>query len=335
MGRTSLVISFVFLLALTTWGCTSLPDTSGYTAATILIKSAVASVGDATEAQIISAANAIPESSKHRATAREAADRFRKAWDETVRSMDALIEYAESIEAIVSAGNTGAESAQQVVDAVKKLADSVAIDATTGAMKSVFDTVASTVTFIYSEIGKARAAKTLEQALARSGPVIVRIQELIQKQIADAKVVFEESIGLEHDELTTGANFGIYITRNRELEERKAKILNRLPSIELADPTPDTEKKAAEMKKELQIVNGLLKRIEPYMTTYRKLEADLRQREKAGLSIIGGARTAVAAWSTSHLKLSKAIKERSPVSIDSLLAAVGEVRSLIEKWRQL
>jgi hypothetical protein len=77
------------------------------------------------------------------------------------------------------------------------------------------------------------------------------------------------------------------------------------------------------------------KQIAPYLDEYKERIAPIRQREKAGRSILGAAENAVAAWGIAHQELVKAVKERKPVSLESLIAAVVEVRTLTQRWREL
>ena len=75
--------------------------------------------------------------------------------------------------------------------------------------------------------------------------------------------------------------------------------------------------------------------IAPYLAEYNEKLKAIRQREKAGLSILGAAENAVVAWGVAHQQLVKAVKERKPVNVDSLVAAVAEVRTLSQRWREL
>ena len=139
-------------------GCTSLPDTRGYTVATIQVKQAVATSGDIVEGELLSAINA------GATTANDASVKnLKAAWASTLRSLDAMVAYAQSIEQIVDAGNKGAESAKQVADSVKNLVDAVKVDALTGASATVFQLSADTVAFVYGEYSKHVAAQSLEE----------------------------------------------------------------------------------------------------------------------------------------------------------------------------
>lgn len=90
-------------------GCATLPDTSGYTAATIQVKYAVATTGEVVEAELVAAKDA------GATTANTASvEKFNAAWAQTVKSLDGMVAHAQSIEQIVDAGNKGSESAKQV-----------------------------------------------------------------------------------------------------------------------------------------------------------------------------------------------------------------------------
>lgn len=77
------------------------------------------------------------------------------------------------------------------------------------------------------------------------------------------------------------------------------------------------------------------KMIAPRLAEYEAKIQPIRQREKAGRSILGTAENAVAAWGIAHQQLVKAVKERKPVSVESLTAAVVEIRTLTQRWREL
>ena len=88
--------SLVFLLltnCLLFAGCTTLPDTSGYTIATIQVKQAVATTGDVVKEELLSAINAEATT----ADGNSVKD-FEMVWAVTMRSLDAMVVHAQSIE---------------------------------------------------------------------------------------------------------------------------------------------------------------------------------------------------------------------------------------------
>jgi len=315
-------------------GCTTLPDTSGYTAATIQVKQAVATTGDVVSGELRSAIEAKAIIDKN-----EAIKNFKVAWIAVMKSLDAMVAHAQSIEQIVDAGNKGAESARQVADSVKNLAEAVKVDAITGASAKVVELSAETLAFIYGEYSKHVAAKSLEEALDKFGPSMTRITALIQAQIADARRLFDEQIeaqvqllnspAVEHGDV--GKRFGNWIKRHEELDEMAQRAVHLL-AIGVSNNKTDDIKRAKEMIADIEIGQ---KMIAPQLAEYKTKLHAIRKREKVGYSIIGSAENAVGAWGISHQMLVKAVKERKPVSVDSLTAAVVEIRTLIQRWREL
>jgi hypothetical protein len=340
-------------------GCTALPNTSGYTAATIQVKQAVATTGSVVEAELASAISA-------GATTASATrvERFKQYWKQTVASLDAMVAYAQSIEQIVDAGNKGAESAKQVAESVRSLVDAVKVDAKTGAAAKVVELSTQTFAFVYGEYAKFLAAKSLEEALDRVGPSIARVSTLVQAQIADADRLFAEQIGAQALELK--GDYGDWIKQGDRLKAMQQTAATRL--LGLIEPvSPSDKDHMTEAVKKIegsgwdnmtarqrearveQYRNEQIKQLEtaisqmettgkqiaPHLEEYKAQLSQIRQREKAGRSIISASENAVAAWSTSHQELVQAVKERKPVSVESLTAAVVEIRTLIRKWSEL
>jgi hypothetical protein len=315
-------------------GCTSLPDTSGYTAATIQVKQAVATTGDVVKGELLSAIKAKATTANN-----ESVKNLEAAWAATMRSLDAMVAHAQSIEQIVDAGNKGAESAKQVADSVKNLVDAVKVDALSGASAKVFELSAETVAFVYGEYSKHVAAKSLEEALHRFGPSMAKITALVQAQIADARRLFVEQIEAQVQLLQTpaqtpedaGRRFGNWIKRHGELDETAAQATQLLVRG-IKNNKPDDIAKAKAMIADVETGQ---KMTAPRLVAYEAKMYAIRQREKAGNSILGTAENAVAAWGIAHQELVKAVKERKPVSVESLTAAVVEIRTLMQRWREL
>ena len=79
--------------------CASLPDTSGYTAATSQMSTTVTAGGDVVARNLGRAAE-LMQSEEARTATTTAARRFREAWGQTDTATRVMVDYAESIEAI-------------------------------------------------------------------------------------------------------------------------------------------------------------------------------------------------------------------------------------------
>jgi hypothetical protein len=306
-------------------GCATLPDTSNYTTATIQVKQLVETVGNVVEIELDSAGTVSGQKVKD----------FQKAWKTTVSSLDAMITYAESIEQIVDAGNKGANSARQVADSVKKLADSVKVDALTGAAGEVFGVAANTGAFVYGEIAKIGAANNLDDALSKADPWVVRISNMVQLQVEDAGRLFHRQIKDQVDDLKTGgeAGYGDWIKLNKKIDNTQLNSLKEMEKFLNASPM-DLEK-VKKLQTELDEVEKTRHQIAPHILEYKTKLAEIRNRETAGLNLIRASENAIAAWGAAHQNLVWAVKERKPVSVESITMAVVQIRTLIEKWRIL
>jgi hypothetical protein len=315
-------------------GCASLPDTGGYTAATIQIRQAVATAGEVVEEELLSAIKADATTADD-----ESVKNLKAAWAATMRSLDAMVVHAQSIEQIVDAGNRGAESAKNVADSVKHLVDTIKVDALTGVSAKAFELSAETVAFVYGEYSKYVGAKSLDEALEKFGPSIAKITALVQAQIADARRLFVEQIEAQIQLLQSPAQspedadrrYGNWIKRHRELDET-AEQATQLLIRGIKNNEPNDIQKAKAMISHIETGR---KMVTPRLAEYKAKEHLIRLREKAGRSILTTAENAVSAWGSAHQQLVKAIKERRPVSVESLTAAVVEIRTLIQRWREL
>ena len=305
--------------------CATLPDTSGYTTATIQLKQALATAGNVVETELESAGTVAAKRIKE----------FQNAWKATVASLDAMITYAESIEHIVDAGNKGAESAKQVADSVKKLADAVKVDAMTGAAGEVFGVAADTGAFVYGEIAKIGAAKKLNEALSKAGPWVVRINNMVQLQVEDAGRLFHRQIKDQFDGLKTGTDtgYGDWLKINKAIGNAQLEAIKEMSK--LFNTSPIDLVAVNNLQAELVQIQKTRNQIAPHLIEYETKLAEIRKREKAGLNIIRASENAIAEWGTAHQNLVRAVKDRKPVSVESLTMAVIEIRTLIERWRKL
>ena len=340
-------------------GCTTLPNTSGYTAATIQLKHAVTTAGSAVETELASAisAGAVTRSSTR-------VEKFKQSWKKTVGSLDAMVAYAQSIEQIVDAGNNGAKSAKQVADSVMRLVNAVEVDATTSTAAKGLDLISQAGVFAYGEYTKSRAAKSLERTLGRAGPVIAEVSKVVQDQIVDAEYLFVEQIEAQVLELegdyedwiklgdrlegmqqtATAQLVGLIAPVSVSVKDNLTEDVKKIEESGWDDMSgPNREARVEEFRteqiKELETRIGQMettrKEITPHLEEYKAKLSQIRQRGKAGRNIITASENTVASWSTTHQDLVEAVKERKPVSVESLTAAVVEIRTLIERWREL
>src|SRR5262249_14611521 len=154
-------------------------------------------------------------------------------------------------------------------------------------------------------------------------------------QVADARRLFIEQIEAQVDDLESGGSgYGDWIGKKEELSKKQKTATEQLLKLTPPSSTGD-QAKINDIKATLAQLEVAQQHVAPYLAEYNEKIKAIRQREKAGLSILGAAENAVVAWGVAHQQLVKAVKERKPVNVDSLVAAVAEVRTLSQRWREL
>jgi hypothetical protein len=329
------------------------------------MKQAVSAAGDTVSGQIKASALTIEADSESRQRANKIAARFDKAWKTSTNSLDAVVSYAQAIESITAAGNEGAESARNLANAAGDLIQSFGVDLATGGAAKGFTLAADTAAILYGEVAKVRAARTLQQALARSSPIVSQINTIVLEQVRDARHLFELAIEGEDEELRS--KYGPYIALRDKLDERQEFLVTNLQelhqqqsdlAIKAASLTtnskanPNDTDNAHKLKNTISALDeakgnvGVLQEEQTALTKVRqgisgKLAkheeklSDLRRRQKAGIAVIGATDTVISTWNRAHHDLIKAIRERRPVSLDSLTVAAAEIKVLIQKYREL
>jgi len=323
-------IGVALISALLVAACATLPDLSGYTAATVEVRQSVATAKRAVGDEIDNAAEVVLSEPAHGQIVQAASD-YDAAMAKTVTAMDAMVDYAESIESIAAAGNKGKESALAVSQQVQDLAGMLGVPLAPAA--AAIDAISQTGAFIYGEIAKIEAAKSLEAALAASGPSIVRLQQLVSLQIADSRRAFENSLRAQERALKRPEAYGAHITLAEQLDSQERSTVNALTG-ELASPAPNAAT-VATLRANLKTIATDRTSIAPRIAEYEAKRAEIGARRKTGNALLTASTAALEAWSTAHAKLVSAIRNRQSFTMASLNAAVSDIRELIKKWEAL
>jgi hypothetical protein len=319
-------LSFVVLalFATATVSCTSLPDTSSYTAASFQLKNSAAAAGAVLQSELGRMSEQLPEN--QRARAKDLGTRFDAAWQTTVGSLDGLGRYAESIEEITKAGNSGGESARGLAQSISNLAGAIGIVPGTQLAGVATDTFA----MLYTQIANIRAARSLERSLDMADPLIRDMTNVIVGQVATARKSFDDIIDLERQALEFSVQDIAQLDARLQAADNEAATT---VAALAADGARESERAAAEA--DLKRIRDGRAALEPRMKAYHAERAALAERAQAGRDLFAATDRAVANWRDSHQKVATAIRERRPVSVQSVAASAEEIRALIERWRQL
>jgi hypothetical protein len=239
-----------------------------------------------------------------------------------------MVAYAESLEAIASAGNKGAESARNVADSITKLAQSVGL----APAAPVVDAVTDTAAFVFGEIAKVRAAKSLDEAVARSGPAIRRIGDLVSQQVTGARRALDISIAAQKADLKVSPAGQIF---RRDQEVAAAEVAFQSSLAQTLQSDIANTAKIKQLQNQLAIFASARAGFKPSVDIYQTRLVTIVKREGAARQLLRSARSTLASWGAAHEELVTALRTRRSVTLTSLLAAVEEARAIIKKWEDL
>jgi hypothetical protein len=324
IGKRSLAMLAAAGLAIA--ACTTLPDTSGYTTATISMKQSVVSAGAILRTELGRLPQRLPAGNL-RDNATTAGANFDAAWLKTTASLDGAVAYAESIQAITRSGNQGGESVRQVADSLGELAGAVGVLPAAPIVKLATDTLVT----VGRQIALVRATRSLERSLEESAPLIRAFGGEMATQVIGARQIFVDAIGIERDSLNR--QYQSAVTSDQVLIEREDRLVRQLAA--LAAATQDDAAERGRVEANLERVRAARTALRPFVTAHSSGMEDVATRERAGIELFAATEAAVRNWQAAHASLVSAVRDRRPVSFESLQAASVEIRALIERWRDL
>jgi len=312
--RLFLIVSSLALLS----GCQSLPDIQPFTDATVGLRSAVAASGTSVVAELRQTPLA--------GVATEA-KKLEEAWKARNDAMSALVDYANSLQAIVDSGKKGEESVQKLADAANTLAGSLGIANLAASAAGTLATDA--VKYVYGQIAKARAAKSLEAALSEIQPAIEQMTKLLTldlKNVDDILILADQA---ELDTLASG--------NQREIAYRRQLLLTRGQLMSATVEELSAGKKPAELTRadDLARISELLAKTDAWNLDYEQKQAAIKTRGRAAHELIAAANQALPDWAAAHAKLLAVVSAKRPPSVTELTDAATHIRDLVDRYRKL
>lgn len=297
----------LFLCILILSGCASLPDAGPFLEASTQLRSGIASSGAVVESEL----------RRMEPGGKAYADRLAKEWTARVALGDALVRYAESLQAITKAGGEGREAVQSLADSATTLASAAGI-ALPGA--PVVGVAIDAARFIYAQIALARAARSLEEALALAAPAVDETAAVIANNLRSV----DEILVLASTDLRRAARTRLQDKLGfREHWERQRDSLYSKKAT------------APELLRELEEANRLIATTKEWYEPHEREMAEIARRSNAGRILIHATADAVMQWAASHRQLVGAIRDRRPVNPQSLIDATRELRDLTRRIREL
>ena len=296
-------------------GCASLPDITPYRDATVQLRSTVLVGGHAVESGLLSAAASLDTDAEKAQQLKGKSDQFAKDWRVRVEAVDGLVAYAEAINGIALAGSEGAASARTLADSLTRLVTSMGITLpAAGTLATATDAAA----FVYGHIAAARAAQSLDQALASAQPVVDRVALLLAKDLQASMDVLRAAHEIQRTAIVSKYNNELgYL---QALNKERAKLYAK-GSLEPAE------------EQRLRQIAELYEATKDWREPMEKMRAESEATLKARMELISATQAAVAEWAAAHGAIAVAVKEKRKVNVEALVQATLEARELIRRLR--
>jgi hypothetical protein len=339
------VVSSLVFIALTTIGCTTLPDVKPFAESTAALSAAAGTQYRDVSSEVASLEPQLQpgesESSATFATRKVQLEASQKAFAATEKSLDALsaamTTYSEKVVSLTAAGKTGADAAQSLLDSANGFAQLGGLPAAT---------VAAPITNAFKAIADAftrkQAAKSLKEAVDAAQPGVNIVAEQFEVIYGNAMDLAIKSLRDTRSRQASQAAGPGVIGFNDNVKENYNAYYQFLNSF-VTDFDPDApasawrgfcreQKTPCRAKEELEavgLVEARMEAIRPIVETYNaqiaSIEAKAVKRQAASKSVI----KAVKAWALEHQKLRSSLEDGSSMSAFNLRAALMELSTLL------
>ena len=291
--------------------CTSLPDPGPFVVATAELDEAVRASG-----------RAVTDEFGRMTNGPGLVQEFTKAWKAREAVLRAMVAYADSLRSIVAAAGQAGESGKQLAEKVGNLATAAGIvDPAAGASVKVAAELAGRV---WQEIAMARAASSLVQALDAVQPAIETIADTMAADTKDLHDAVAAALGNQLGQIKGEPGYNDIVGFHLHAPIAKAAVLSE-------DLDPGSLTWGGRFR--LEALERQLASTREDYERFQSLQVAALERSKRASALVQATGDAVARWGSAHRSLVEAMRARKPITLDSLLDAVEDVRQLIKKVR--
>jgi len=305
------------VLALT--GCAALPDVTPFASGTRQLAAAVRASGDA----------AVTIVAQEHSTAK--AGQLRDAWDARDKAMNAMVRYSDSLVAIAQGFSDAKANAANLGTSVEQLCMAAGLLVPGGgAAPGIAIEIGTLIT---TQIAKAKAARSLAEALLEAQPVVDAVAAQLGRRLVQARAGKQPSNDIT--DLVTifdGVTSTIQTQRvaaTQPTTDFLTVLAGRLaalqPAINAGTPAAVTEA----MQLTAAAADAESTRASLDTPFIERLEHIQRAR-----TLAESLAAAVDAWATAHADLAFAMAQRRPVSIESLTDSALEIRALVKRMQE-
>jgi hypothetical protein len=286
------------------------------------------------------------------------------AWTARVAALDAMVDYAQQVEALARAGTSGSETVGMLADKLEKLANSAGIKALTGPAAPAIGPALDVAKFVYGQIALARAAVSLEDALDQAQPAVSRIVALLGADMDDLWAALATCLEAQRSELLESHQvelaFRATLIAQRHslsalsgaLDDARSQEVARLLRDEAAlggKPSDAAQARAlrervVELYRSASALNpdqsARLRELSAQLADtdewYQPLQAQLDSLEERRSSehlLIAATQRGLEDWAVAHDALRSALRadrKRSP-SFAALVASAQQIKTLLER----
>ena len=304
--------TFVALLTLS--GCAT-PDLAPFAAASSTLASSVKQGGNLainpiTQRSVWVGDQLVPPSDEN-----HPGKALREQWDARLKTMDAVIVYSASLAAINEASARRKENATQLVDSVKKLASAVpGVNVGAGPAGDL----------MISGLGmlvEVKAWHDMGKAVAAADPAIQKIAEIIAKDMASLRDLFESPIRADIARVSNALRpvQRTYTALQSARESARANIVSDVNSSANGDA--------------LTRLDALAEGVQPELDVLRDERKELENRLAGGREFFDAAINGIEAWAQTHTDLAESFKENRRPSLVLLIARAEELSGIITELR--
>ncbi|HEX8877583.1 MAG TPA: hypothetical protein VF777_12605 [Phycisphaerales bacterium] len=322
-------------------GCTALPDVRPFATSSREFASAVKVAG-----------RAISQDLRSDEELAEKAEEFDAAWAFRVKEMEGVTRHADGLVAIVQATQDARAKAQALGDSLATLAGTAGF--VNPAAGAAADLVIRGASLVYAQIALVRGAASLEEAMVRAQPVIDAVCEKIIADSQDMEEIVASIALLRRGTITSqgGGKARYHLNQMEQYRDQargsfwKAQELVVKAEAALAgasdDARPGAMQRLHAARQEVAASRESLVAADQLVTTalaeneaYNAAYARAVEQGRAGQELIEAMRTGLSRWADAHRDVAQALRDRRPVSVESLTSVALEVRELYVDFKQL
>lgn len=337
--------AFALLLS----GCGSIPDLKPFADATQAVRSGVVSVGS----EFASAIPADMRCSGSGPSAPLCRVKFSDAWKPRVDALGAIGDYSDGLAQVAAAGRDGAARAEQVVGSATTLLTTV------GAV--VPGAIASVATKGLAELAKARALRSMSEAIEAVHPPVKELFEALDADLATLDRTGQEiAVGTAAlADADDKAQVGAAVARAGGAAGALRSVISNdhtalrvavenLATVRAGKPVaggcatePDCvqqlqaiDRRLAENRRHLAVVEADLEGLrKAYAPTQAKKDAARTQAAQLRRTIVE-LRSALDSWLVVHRSLASDVRRGLQPNVRQLVATAEEIRKLLDDMRK-